>query len=135
MLLGGGENLTLMILIRHVQFLSTITIWWCTHETPSLCLILATSLLFNIHLSAINSLSVLGICYILPGTWFNAHFGNSNNILKTIGKCRITKIGGYTMKRINSDPILSLWSFRSLLERQSVVDVNSTIESYPPNTL
>jgi len=35
-------------------------------------------------------------------------------------------IGGYTMKRINSDPILSLWSLRSLLECQSVVDENST---------
>jgi hypothetical protein len=34
--------------------------------------------------------------------------------------------GGYTMKRINSDPILSLWNLRSLLECQSVVDVNST---------
>jgi hypothetical protein len=33
LLLGGGENLTLMISIRHVQFLCTITVWWCTHET------------------------------------------------------------------------------------------------------
>jgi len=35
--------------------------------------------------------------------------------------------GCYFVKRINLDPILSLWSLRSLLERQSVVDVNSTI--------
>jgi hypothetical protein len=35
--------------------------------------------------------------------------------------------GCYFVKRINSNPILSLWSLRSLLECQSVVDVNSTI--------
>jgi hypothetical protein len=35
--------------------------------------------------------------------------------------------GCYFVKRINSDPILSLWSLRSLLECQSIVDVNSTI--------
>jgi len=35
--------------------------------------------------------------------------------------------GRYFVKRINSDPILSMWSLRSLLERRSIVDVNSTI--------
>jgi hypothetical protein len=75
--------------------------------------------------NAINSPSVLWNLLHPPRTWFNAHFGNINNIPKTIRRCQMLT-GGYTMKRINSDPILSLWSLRSLLECQSVVDVNST---------
>jgi hypothetical protein len=86
--------------------------------------------------NVINSPSVLWNLLHPPRTWFNAHFGNINNILKTTRRCQMLT-GGCTMKRINSDPILSLWNLRSLLECQSVVDVNSTgsIEGYPRNTL
>jgi len=76
--------------------------------------------------NVINSPSVLWNLLHPLKTWFSVHFGNINNILKTIRRCQMLT-GCYFVKRINSDRILSLWSLRSLLERQSVVDVNSTI--------
>jgi hypothetical protein len=53
-------------------------------------------------------------------------FGNINNIMKTIRRCQMLT-SCYFVKRRNSDPILSLWSLRSFLECQLVVDANSTL--------
>jgi hypothetical protein len=56
---------------------------------------------------AINSSSVLWNLLHPLKTWFNAHFGNINNILKTIRRCQMLT-GRYITKRINSNPMLSL---------------------------
>ncbi len=91
------------------------------HLRPILVLHMVNCTQWNV----INSRNVLWNLLHPPKTWFNTYFGNIDNILKTIRRCQMLT-GGYTMKRINSDPILSLWSLRSLLECQLVVDVNST---------
>jgi hypothetical protein len=84
--------------------------------------------------NAIYSPSVLWNSLHPLRTWFNAHFRNINNILKTIRTCQMLT-GCYIMKRINSDPILSLWSLGSLFKCQSVVDMNFIVQGYPLNTL
>jgi hypothetical protein len=101
---------------------------------PNLWPILVLHIVNCTQWNAINSPSALWNLLHPPRTWFNAHFGNINNILKTIRRCQMLT-GWCSMKRINLDLILSLWSLRSLLECQSVVDVKTPIESYPPNTL
>jgi hypothetical protein len=60
--------------------------------------------------SNLSKLQVLwNLLHLLNTLRFNAHFGNINNILKTIRRCQMLT-GCYFMKRVNSYPILSLSS-------------------------